>query len=167
MTLLAHDLARTLGVGIGATAILDLWIWLLKRLAVPSLDFALVGRWLGHLARGRWRHDAIAKAAPVPGERALGWAFHYAVGVAFAGALVGVAGASWLNEPRPLPALLVGVATVAAPLLVMQPAMGAGLASRRTRTPLRNCLRSLVNHSVFGAGLYLAALALAALEGTR
>ena len=39
----------------------------------------------------------------------------------------------------------------------MQPAMGAGVAASRTAAPLRNVLRSLVNHTVFGAGLYLAA----------
>ena len=59
-----------------------------------------------------------------------------------------------------LPALAVGMGTVAAPLLVMQPAMGAGIASSRTPTPVKNCLRSLANHTVFGAGLYLAAAAL-------
>ena len=48
-------------------------------------------------------------------------------------------------------------ATVAAPWLVMQPAMGAGIASRRTPTPGRNRARSLANHLVFGLGLYLAA----------
>ncbi len=36
--------------------------------------------------------------------------------------------------------------------------MGADIASRKTATPLRNCLRSVINHAVFGSGLYLAAL---------
>jgi len=35
--------------------------------------------------------------------------------------------------------------------------MGAGIASSRTPTPLKNCLRSLANHTVFGVGLYLSA----------
>ncbi|MDH4584461.1 DUF2938 domain-containing protein [Pseudomonas sp. BN415] len=47
--------------------------------------------------------------------------------------------------------------TVAAPLLVMQPAMSAGLFVSKTPTLLKNCLRSLINHSVFGLGLLLAA----------
>ena len=41
------------------------------------------------------------------------------------------------------------------------PAMGAGFAASRTPTPLKNCLRSLANHTVFGFGLYLSALAIA------
>ena len=43
----------------------------------------------------------------------------------------------------------------------MQPAMGSGFAASRTPTPLKNCLRSLANHTVFGLGLYLSALVIA------
>jgi hypothetical protein len=109
------------------------------------------------LARGAFAHAGIARAAPVPRERALGWVAHYGIGVAFALLLVGAAGAGWLAQPTPGPALAVGVATVVAPLLVMQPAMGAGFFASRTATPVRNCLRSLATHAVFGAGLYLVA----------
>ncbi|WP_332825656.1 DUF2938 domain-containing protein [Ramlibacter sp.] len=161
MTPLAEPIARIFFIGIGATALLDLWSLLLKRLNVPTLDFALLGRWAGHLAQGRWAHDAIAKAPPVRGELAIGWLAHYAIGVAFAALLVAIAGTQWLRVPTLLPAVLVGVATVAAPLFVMQPAMGAGIASSRTRTPALNCLKSVANHTVFGAGLYLAAAAIA------
>lgn len=161
MTPLADPIARIFFIGIGATALLDLWSLLLKRLNVPTLDFALLGRWIGHLARGRWAHDAIAKAPPVRGERAVGWLAHYAIGVGFAALLVGTVGTQWLGSPTLMPAILVGVATVAAPLFVMQPAMGAGIASSRTRTPVLNCLKSVANHTVFGAALYLAAAAIA------
>ena len=60
-----------------------------------------------------------------------------------------------------LPALAWGLATAAVPLFVMQPAMGAGIASSRTPTPLLNALRSVANHAVFGLGLYFGAIALA------
>jgi hypothetical protein len=53
--------------------------------------------------------------------------------------------------------------TVAAPLLILQPALGAGIASRKTPTPVFNSVKSLVSHTVFGIGLYLAALVSAAL----
>jgi hypothetical protein len=137
---------------------MDAWLLLLQRFGVPTLDFALVGRWIGHMRQGRWGHPAIAKATPVPGERALGWLVHYGVGVAFAGLLVVFSGTGWMHDPSFLPALVTGIATVLAPWLVMQPAMGAGIAASKTPTPLKNCFRSLVNHAVFGAGLYLAAL---------
>jgi hypothetical protein len=54
-----------------------------------------------------------------------------------------------------------GVVTVVMPLFVMQPAMGAGFAASKTPAPLKSCLRSVANHSVFGCGLYIAAVTLA------
>lgn len=155
------DLARIAVIGAGATATMDLWLLALARLGIPTLDFAMVGRWVGHWRRGEFRHAAIARAAPVKGERALGWLVHYATGVAFAALLVAVAGVRWLDTPTALPALAVGVATVAAPWLLMQPAMGAGIASSKTPSPAKNRARSLANHAVFGAGLYLSALLVA------
>lgn len=155
------DLAQIALTGIAATAFMDLWLLLLKRLGVPTLNFAFIGRWAGHLLRGRLAHEAIARAEPVRGELAWGWLVHYLVGIAFAGLLVLTQGLAWTAAPTLLPALLLGAATVALPLLVMQPAMGAGIASLRTATPLKNCLRSLANHLVFGLGLYLSALVIA------
>ncbi len=161
MTLPLQEFPLAMLIGIGATAVMDAWLLLLKHLGVPTLNFAFIGRWVGHLFRGQFAHAAIAKAAPVRGELAWGWLTHYAAGVAFATVLVGIQGGDWVRSPTLLPALAVGVCTVAAPLLVMQPAMGSGFAASRTPTPLKNCLRSLANHTVFGFGLYLSALAIA------
>ncbi len=152
-----HTAVHVALIGVGATAVMDAWLLLLRRLGVPSLGFALVGRWVGHLGRGTIVHPAIAKAAPIPGELALGWLTHYGVGMVFAGLLVASQGIGWIGQPTALPAVAVGMATVVAPWFVMQPAMGAGFAASRTPTPLKNCLRSLANHTVFGVGLYLAA----------
>jgi hypothetical protein len=153
-----QDLLRIALVGTGATAVMDLWLLFLARLGVPTLNMALIGRWVGHWRRGVFTHAAIARAAPVRGELALGWLVHYATGIAFAALLVGVAGVRWLGHPSPWPALAVGVVTVAVPWLLMQPAMGAGIASSRTPSPGKNRARSLANHTVFGLGLYLSAL---------
>lgn len=152
------EIVKIILIGIGATAVMDGWLVLLKRLGVPTLNFAFIGRWAGHLVRGTFAHAAIAKSPPVRGELALGWAMHYAIGIGFAALLVAVQGMQWTKQPTLLPALAVGVATVAAPLFVMQPAMGAGIASSKTPTPLKNCLRSVANHTVFGLGLYAAAV---------
>ncbi|MDL5364646.1 DUF2938 domain-containing protein [Xanthomonas sp. NCPPB 2654] len=152
------DAVRVMLVGIGATAVMDAWLLALRRAGMPTLDYALVGRWAGHLRRGRFAHARIGEAAPIPGERPLGWAIHYAVGIAFAALMVAVQGLAWLREPALLPAVAMGMATVVVPLLVMQPAMGAGFAASKTPTPLRNCLRSLATHAVFGAGLFLSAV---------
>jgi Protein of unknown function (DUF2938) len=156
-----HDLATIAFIGLGATAVMDLGLAVQKRLGMRTLDLATIGRWAGHLLRGRFAHAAIAQATPIAGERAWGWLIHYAVGVAFAGLLVAVQGPGWLRSPSLLPAVAVGVGTAVLPLFVMQPAMGAGFAASRTPTPLKNCARSLVNHAVFGLGLYFSAVIVA------
>lgn len=57
----AAFLADALVIGVGATAVLDLWSVLQRRVfGIPTLDFGMVGRWLGHLPRGRFRHEAMA-----------------------------------------------------------------------------------------------------------
>lgn len=160
MTQLTHNFMLAAGIGIGATMIMDLWLMLLKRLGRKTLNFAFIGRWAGHVLRGKVVHRAIAQAAPIQGELALGWLLHYLTGIAFAGLLLAVAGRDWAPNPSLLPALLVGIVTVSIPLLVIQPCMGAGLASRNTPTPLRNSLMSTVNHAVFGVGLYVSAVVL-------
>jgi len=162
MTLL-QDIDRIALIGIGATAVMDVWLVFLKRLGVPTLNFALVGRWVGHLLRGRFAHAAIGRAEPIAGELAWGWLAHYGIGIAFAALLVGVQGMAWTRQPTLAPAVAVGLATVLAPLCVMQPAMGAGFASSKTPTPVENCVRSLVNHTIFGLGLYLSAFVTALL----
>ncbi|HGM6596192.1 TPA: DUF2938 family protein, partial [Stenotrophomonas maltophilia] len=122
------------------------------------------GRWLGHLPRGRFRHDGIGRAAAVSGERALGWTAHYVIGVVFAALLLAVAGSDWVQAPTLWPALAFGILSVAAPFFILQPGMGAGIAASKTPAPRKARLRSLVAHSVFGVGMYLSALLLAAVR---
>ena len=150
-------------IGVGATLVMDGWAFLLRRLGIPSLDFALLGRWIGHLRQGQWMHPSIAKATPVSGEVLIGWCAHYSIGITFAALLLSIFGLRWARSPSLYPALFVGIVTVVAPLLVMQPALGAGIASSKTSRPVFNSMKSVVTHAVYGVGLYLAALATAAL----
>lgn len=144
-------------IGVGATAVMDLWAVARKRLLrTPSLDYGLVGRWLAYLPRGRFRHDPIAASPPVRGERAIGWIAHYLIGVVFAGLLLAIWGLGWARHPTIGPALIVGIGSVAAPFLLMQPGMGAGIAASRTPRPAVARIHSLVTHTVFGLGLYAA-----------
>ena len=144
--------------GTGATLVTDAW-GLARRplLGVPAPDYGLVGRWFGHMRHGRFHHAAIARAEPVTGERLIGWSAHYLIGIAFAALLVLLTGPGWLQAPTLAPALLFGLATVAAPFLLMQPGMGAGIAAARTPAPGKARLHSLITHAVFGLGLYLTA----------
>src|SRR5262245_984344 len=116
-------------LGIGATAVTDIWSLVRKVLFGIALpNFGFVGRWVAHLPRGRFRHESIAAATPVRGEVAIGWGAHYLIGIAFAALLLALCGLEWLRAPTPGPALLLGVVTVAAPFLILQPGMGAGIA---------------------------------------
>jgi hypothetical protein len=144
-------------IGVGATAVMDLWAVARQRLlGIPALNYGLVGRWLAYLARGRFRHDPIAASPPVRGEHLIGWTVHYLIGIAFAAVLLAIWGLDWVRRPTIVPALIVGIGSVAAPFLVMQPGMGAGIAASRTPRPAAARLQSLVTHGVFALGLYAA-----------
>ena len=150
-------LVNALVIGMGATVLIDLWAIARKRaFDIPLPNYGLVGRWFAHLARGRLRHESIAASPPVRGERVIGWVAHYIIGVAFAGLLLAVWGLAWVRQPTIGPALLVGIGTVAAPFLVLQPGMGAGVAASRTPRPAAARLQSLITHTIFGLGLYAA-----------
>lgn len=151
--------------GLGATLAMDLASLLRHRwLGSPLPNYALVGRWIGHMSHGQLRHAAIAASPAIRGERAIGWSTHYATGIAFAGLLLAVGGAPWFDQPTLGPALLTGIVTVLAPFLLLQPAMGAGLAARLTPRPAAARRQSFINHVTFGLGLYLAASLVASIH---
>lgn len=156
--------ARVALAGAGGSVVMDLWGWAARRsLGVRSLDYGLLGRWVGHVARGRLRHESIVSAEPVRGERLLGWISHYTIGTSFALLLLLTQGPSWVQEPTLWPALAVGWVTLLAPWFVMQPGMGLGIAAARTPRPGAARLRNLASHTAYGLGLYAAAVALAPL----
>ncbi len=149
----------TIAVGLGATLLMDLWsIFLDRAFNVPSPNYCLVGRWLGYMPAGVFRHSSIAAAPQKPAECTVGWIAHYAIGAIYALSLVFFTSHRWLQEPTLVPAMILGIATVAIPFLVMQPSFGLGIASSKTPRPNQARLRSLMNHTVFGFGLYVSAL---------
>ena len=151
----------TIVIGVGATLVMDLWGILRKQFfGIPAANYGLVGRWLGYMPNGRFVHDSIGKMPAIPGETLIGWTAHYLIGIAFAALLVSIGGTEWLQHPTPVLALVVGMGTVAAPFLLMQPGMGAGIAASRMPNPAKARVHSLITHGVFGAGLYIASFAL-------
>lgn len=157
-----NDLIFTVAIGIGATAVMDLWGLVRQRLlGIACPNYGLVGRWISYMPRGRFRHESIAKAPPVQGERLIGWTAHYLIGIAFAALLISIGGIEWIQNPSLGLALTVGIGTVAAPFLLMQPGMGAGIAASRTPRPGSARLQSLLTHGVFGVGLYISGRAIA------
>ena len=143
-------------MGLGATLTTDLWALFLKRaFKTNAPNYCLVGRWLRYMPEGTFRHSNIGSAPQKGAECTVGWIAHYVIGILFAIAFVAIAGTGWLQRPALLSAIIFGVVTVAAPFFMMQPAFGLGVAGAKTPNPIQARLRSLINHTVFGAGLYL------------
>jgi hypothetical protein len=146
-------------IGLGATLTFDLWALFLKRaFKIAPSNICLVGRWLRYMPEGIFVHSTIVSSPRKNGECAVGWIAHYMIGTTFAIAFVALAGNDWLQHPTLIPAMVFGVVTVLAPLFVMQPSFGFGFAASKTPKPAQARIRSLMNHTAFGVGLYLFAL---------
>lgn len=160
MTIDTEPFGVALLVGLGATAVLDLWAITLKfTVGIAPTNWCIVGRWFCHMPSGRFVHTSIAGAESRPHECAVGWAAHYAIGGVYGLALVALMSGAWLARPSVLPALLFGLATMVFPFFVMQPCFGMGVASSNTPNPTVARLKTLMSHSIFGIGLYLCAVA--------
>ena len=152
----ALSLISAILIGLGATLTTDLWALFLKRaFKIAAPNYCLVGRWLRHMSEGTFRHSNIASAPQKSAECLVGWIAHYIIGITFAIAFVALAGNSWLQHPTLILALTFGVGTVLMPFFIMQPAFGLGFAASKTSNPTQARLRSLMNHTAFGIGLYL------------
>ncbi|MGB9142254.1 MAG: DUF2938 family protein, partial [Aestuariivirga sp.] len=58
---------RSLVIGIGGTAAMDVWALLLNAVfRLPLPNWGLVGRWFAHLAKGTFFHRDIAAAHAIP-----------------------------------------------------------------------------------------------------
>lgn len=147
-------------IGVGATLTLDLWALFLKRtFKIMPPNFCLVGRWLRYMPKGIFKHSNIAAVPEKNAECAVGWLVHYMIGMMFAVVFLTLVSNNWLEHPTLIPALIFGAATVSAPFFIMQPAFGLGTAASKTPSPTQARMRSLMNHIVFGFGLYLFGLA--------
>ncbi|BFO33966.1 hypothetical protein SB6412_00312 [Klebsiella pasteurii] len=156
---------KTVITGIGATLLMDLWSWCQKYiLKIPPLNYALVGRWILWLARGKLCHRTIISTPEMAGERLTGWVFHYLTGIAFAFVPLLLSGAVWLDAPSLTLGLLAGGLTLFAPFIILQPALGFGIAASQTPRPSLARLLSVLTHLAWGFGLYIAALAIRAWE---
>lgn len=165
MPIAPGQFALAVAVGLGATLVMDVVAVILNRaFKLPPANMCLVGRWVRYMPDGVFVHGSIAKAPAKAAECIVGWIAHYVIGAIFAVILVLLISPSWLQTPTLMPALIFGIVTVAVPFLVMHPSFGMGVAASKTPNPAQARLRSVMNHAIFGFGLYVAAVALTALR---
>ena len=139
---------------------MDLWSLLLRQFGIKSLDYSLLGRWVGHMAKGRFFHEKIFNSDPIKNELIIGWFSHYLIGISFAFLLIFIYGKKWLINPSLQPAMIIGLVTIVAPFFIMQPAFGLGIALSEIPNPGIGRLKSLIVHLIYGVGLYISAIML-------
>ncbi|WP_299664682.1 DUF2938 domain-containing protein [uncultured Psychromonas sp.] len=143
-------------IGIGGTIALDIWALLIfKLLGQPGTNWAMVGRWIGHMKSGQFIQPNLAHSAKIPGELAIGWIAHYIIGITFALLLYIFFGEQWIQQSAILPPLIIAWISIAAPFFIMMPGMGAGIAGAKLPTPTIAKIKSVAGHTVFGLGMFI------------
>jgi hypothetical protein len=151
---------EVLAVGIVATLATDAWQRLLQTFAgVPAANWALVGRWVAWISRGVFVHRPITATPKVNGEVAIGWAFHYAVGIFYAALYLAIMRFGFNSGPTLASALIYAILLLVAPWFILQPALGLGFIASHTPNPVATRTINVSMHAVFGLALYLSAVA--------
>jgi hypothetical protein len=152
MDLVAHGVV----VGVVATVGMDIWAAIVKYVfRLPTTDWAMIGRWFGHMPRGVFVHHPIAESPTIRHELAIGWIAHYVTGIVYGVLYLFIMRVALSASPSLVSALVFGLLTVAAPWLIMQPGLGLGIFAARAPRPGLIRLLNLSMHLAFGASLYI------------
>ena len=145
---------RALVMGIAATVAVDLWATFANRiLGWPRTNWGMVGRWIGHMRDGQFKHVSIGSSPPIAHESILGWAFHYLIGCIYAALYLAYANIV-MGQPTLVSAVLFGLATILSPWFLMQPALGLGICASKAPRPGLVRTQNLIIHTIFGVALY-------------
>jgi hypothetical protein len=143
-------------IGVIATIGMDIWAVIVKNvLRLPTADWALVGRWFGYMTKGVFVHRPISGSTPISNELIIGWVAHYLTGLIYGLVYLYVTRFFFQSHHTLKSALIFGLATLVAPWLVMQPAMGAGVFARLTPRPGVMRTVNVSMHLIFGGSLYI------------
>lgn len=143
-------------IGIVATIAIDIWAKLLNLcFNIHTTDWGMVGRWLAHLPKGQVTHNPISSSNKIEHELALGWVFHYFIGITYAALYLLIVSPIYESNPTLLSASLFGLFTVVAPWFVLQPGLGLGVCASHTPNPSMTRSLNLVVHAIFGVALFL------------
>ena len=147
----APSIGSAAAAGVLATYVMDVAG---RRIVEPALGKGPsggLGRWIGHMLKGRFTHEDITKAEPIPHEAGIGMAAHYAIGL-----VLGAGYALLLRVPPSRNSIsratAYGIATTVFPWFWMFPARGQGVMGLRDRD-LRVPAFALGTHVAYGVGL--------------
>jgi len=146
-------------VGILATVTMDVVAMMALRLGIAGRGPRrtgpdLIGRWVGYLLRGKFRHTDILETPPLRGELALGLVAHYLIGIVLTLVYVGLSVVAHAT-PTALSAILYGTATTVFPWFLMFPSQAMGWLGRDAPGNAHLARVSLFNHIIFGLGIAL------------
>jgi len=149
----------SLMVGILATVTMDVVAMIALRFDIAGRGPRrtgpdLIGRWIGYLLRGKFRHTDILQTPPLRGELVLGLGAHYLIGIALTLMYLGLLLVTHAT-PTALSAILYGTATTALPWFLMFPSQGMGWLGRNAPDDAHLARVSLFNHIIFGLGIAL------------
>ena len=137
--------AEIVVIGVIATLAMDVWQRLLQVVVgLPPASWGLVGRWVAWFPRGVFIHRPITATAPVRGEVAIGWVFHYAVSIAYAALYFAIVRLGFGSGPT----LIFAIALLMAPWFVMQPALGLGFMAARATHPIATRAINVSMHAI-------------------
>ena len=146
-------------VGILATVTMDVVAAIALRLGIAGRGPRrtgpdLIGRWIGYLLRGKFRHTNILQTPPLRGELLLGLAAHYLIGIVLTLVYLGLLVVAHAT-PTALSAILYGTATTVLPWFLMFPSQGMGWLGQNAPGDAHLARVSLFNHIIFGLGIAL------------
>jgi len=146
-------------VGILATFTMDVVAMIALRLGIAGRGPRrtgpdLIGRWIGYLLQGKFRHVDILQRPPLRGELPLGLAAHYSIGIVLTLVYFGLL-VVMHAKPTLLSAILYGISTTVFPWFLMFPSQGMGWLGRDAPGDAHLTRISLFNHMMFGLGIAL------------
>jgi len=146
-------------VGVLATVTMDVVAAIALRLGIAGRGPRrtgpdLIGRWIGYLLQGKFKHTDIRQAPPLRGELVWGLAAHYSIGIVLTLVYLGLLVATHAT-PTALSAILYGTATTVLPWFLMFPSQGMGWLGRDAPGDAHLARVSLFNHIIFGLGIAL------------
>ena len=146
-------------VGVLATLTMDVVAVIAFRLGIAGrgprrTGPELIGRWIGYLLQGKFRHTDIRQTPPLRGELLLGLAAHYLIGIVLTLMYLCLLAVARVT-PTALSAIFYGTATTVLPWFLMFPSQGMGWLGKDAPDDAHLARISLFNHIVFGLAIAL------------